>query len=164
MLLVLIAIGLVTVIIVVSCLTFFEWLSRQVVKFLDKKEWKRMFNSIKSICKCILMVFSANVLSMLGVLIWSLIIIFIMKMQDISLTDNTLRLMENVSYIVGALIDFMVIYCFRKVLLEYEAIIVWTLKLLIYFNGSVFCGIVGIVFVCMYWYLVYIKKGDDMYV
>ncbi len=164
MLLVLIVIGLVTGIIVVSCLTFFEWLSRQVVKFLDNEEWKSMFNSIKSICKCILVVFAANVFSMLGVLILMLAIAFIMKMQDVALTDNILRLVGYVSYVIGALIDFMVIYCFRKVLLEYEAIIVWTLKLLIYFNGSVFCGIVGIVFVCMYWYLVYIKKGDDMYV
>lgn len=123
-----------------------------------------MFNGIKSICKCIGIVLAANAFSMLVVLALMLIIGFIMRIQDVVLTDNILRLMGYVSYVVGVLIDFMVIYLLRKSLLEYETIIIWTSKLLIYFNSSVFCGIVGIVAVCLYWYLVYIKEGDDMYV
>lgn len=158
-------IGVGVVIFVISGLTFFEWFSRQIVKSLDEKGvCSNMFNSIKSICKCIGIVFSANAFSMLGVLVLMLAIAFIMKMQDVVLTDNILRLIGYVSYVIGVLIDFTVIYLLRKSLLEYETVIIWVLKLLIYFNSSVFCGIVGVVAVCLYWYLVYIKEGDDMYV
>lgn len=160
----LVAIGIGSVIFVVSCLTFLDWLSRQVVKSFDKKGCSNMFNCIKSICKCIGVVFAANVFSMLGVLILMLAIAFIMKIQDVVLTDNVLRFVGYASYAIGVLIDFMVIYSLRKNLLEYETVIVWTLKLLIYFHNSIFCGIVGTVAMCLYWYLVYIKEGDDMYV